>query len=217
MIPETTIGPVTWIQRLWYGLFRLFGWRYVGDLPSGSRYVIVVAPHTSNWDFIHAFIASRACPLPFPQWVGKHTLFRGPLGALLRRMGGIPLNRTASHNFVHQVTDEFIRREQLILALAPEGTRSYTEFWKSGFYYIALDAQVPLYLVALDYKHRLVAISPTIDLSGDREVDMAQVQEFYARYGHGKNPEKQGPVRLRPRINKAQASNDSLQTSQSQA
>lgn len=202
MIPETSIGPTTWVQRLWYGLFRLFGWRYAGDLPTDSKYVIVVAPHTSNWDFIHAFIASRACPLPFPHWVGKHTLFRGPLGALLRRVGGIPLDRTASRNFVQQVGDEFARHERLIIAMAPEGTRSYTEFWKSGFYYMALGAQVPLYLAALDYKHRLVALSPRVELSSDPETDMARVQSFYARYGHGKNPEKQGPVRLRPRVNK---------------
>ena len=198
MAPETTIRPVTWMQRLWYGLFRLLGWRYVGHMPTDDKYVIVVAPHTSGWDVIYAFIASRACPLPFPHWVAKHTLFRGPFGALLHRLGAIPVDRRASHNFVQQMVDEFAQRDRMILALAPEGTRKYTEYWKSGFYHIALAAQVPLYLAALDYKHKRVAVSPRIELTGDPEADMALVREFYAQYGHGKNPKKQGPVRLRP-------------------
>jgi len=176
----------------------MLGWRFAGNLPTLSRYIVIVAPHTSNWDFFIALIASWSCDIPHPHWVGKHTIFRGPAGTILRALGGIPLNRTASRDFVQQVADEFTRRDALIIALAPEGTRSLTQYWKSGFYHIALSAQAPVFMVALDYTRKMITASPELILSGEVETDMAQIRDFYDKYGRGRNPEKQGPVRLRP-------------------
>lgn len=200
VIPEATIGPKTWLQHFWYAIIRLLGWRYAGDLPTAPKYVMIVAPHTSTWDFFLGIGASWACDIPQLHWIGKHTIFRGPIGTLLRAMGGIPLNRTASRDFVQQVAYEFIRRDALIIALAPEGTRSLTKYWKSGFYYLAWNAQVPICMVALDYSRKVFTLSPLFALSGDVEIDMMHIRDFYGKYGRGGNPEKQGAVRLRPNI-----------------
>lgn len=198
--PETTIGPKTWGQRFWYAILRVLGWRFAGDLPTESKYVLIVAPHTSNWDFYLGILAGWSCDIPQPHWIGKHTIFWGPAGTILRAIGGIPLDRTASRDFVDQIVNEFARRDALIIALAPEGTRSLTEYWKSGFYHIAYGAQAPLCMAALDYTHKIFTIAPTFTLSGDVDADMAHIRDFYAQYGRGGNPAQQGPVRLRPNV-----------------
>lgn len=198
MNPEmTSFGPKTWLQHFWYAIFRLFGWRVAGDLPLIPKYLIIVAPHTSNLDFFIGMLANWACNIPDPHWLGKHTIFWEPVGTILRALGGIPLNRNSSRDFVQQVVDEFERRDKLVLALAPEGTRSYTDHWKSGFYYMALKAQVPVYPMALDFKRKVITAGAGQVLTGDMEADMAPIAAFYAEHGHGRNPEKQGLVRLR--------------------
>lgn len=198
-IPTVEIKSMkrTWIQSIWYGLFRLLGWDLTGRLPTVPKYVVIVAPHTSSWDVPIGFIASRSFPFGFPYWMAKDSLFRWPLGPIIRALGAIAVNRRSSHNYVQQIVDEFAQRDVFLLALAPEGTRSKTEYWKSGFYHIALAANVPVSMAFLDFEHKLVGFGPTIMLSGDVEADMAIIRDFYSGI-KGYRPELQGEVRLRP-------------------
>jgi 1-acyl-sn-glycerol-3-phosphate acyltransferase len=130
------------------------------------------------------------------QWMGKDSLFRGPFGFFFRAVGGLPIDRSASHNVVDQVVHEFNTRERMKLVIAPEGTRKQTDHWKSGFYHIARGAQVPVVLGFIDYKHKLCGVGPTLQLSGDVEADMRIIRAFYAPIT-GKHPEQTGEIRLR--------------------
>lgn len=191
------LKPTTVGQRFWAGLLGIFGWHVRGHIPGVPQYVLVVAPHTSNWDWPLLFAASRAIALPFATWLGKHTIFWGPFGWMFRRVGGIPIDRSHSVNFVTQVVTEFAHSEQMLFALAPEGTRSKVAHWKSGFYTIARLAQVPVALVYMDYPHREIGIDGPFDLSGDRAGDMERIRAFYQGV-QGRHPDRQGPIRLRP-------------------
>ncbi|MCB0044215.1 MAG: 1-acyl-sn-glycerol-3-phosphate acyltransferase [Caldilineaceae bacterium] len=190
--------PRTWSQHIWYFFFRrILGWRVLGNIPAESKYVIIVAPHTSNLDFFIGFIASRAIPLPFPNFAAKHTVFVGPIGALLKKLGGIPINRTKNHNVVDQIIDAFKERDHMIMAITPEGTRSKVQYWRSGFYHIAVGADAPIVMVAFDYEHRQIVLAPPFTPCGDPQVDMARIQEFYSEI-QGRHPERQGPIGIRP-------------------
>lgn len=198
LLSDEEAAPRTAIQRLWYRLLRLLGWDITGYYPRSRKYVLVVAPHTSNWDFFIGFIVSRSVELGFPYWLGKDSLFRQPLGAIFRRLGGIPVDRSESHRYVEAVADEFARQPDFILGITPEGTRRRTEYWKSGFYYIALRAGVPIVLGYLDYARKLAGLGPIFMPSGDIEADFRLIREFYGGI-RGKYPDKQGEVRIRPR------------------
>src|SRR5688572_20592487 len=124
------------------GLLRLAGWRLVGEAPAVSHCVIVFAPHTSSWDFPLLLCVRAAFGRPVA-YLAKHTLFRGLLGPVLRWTGAIPVNRGESQGLVGAMTEAFRARPELWLAMSPEGTRDYTEYWKSGFYHVARSAQVP--------------------------------------------------------------------------
>ena len=179
-------------------LLKLFGWDAVQGLPKIKKYVLIGAPHTSNWDFIIAMLGALAIGLRF-NWLAKHTLFKNPLGPLLKFFGGIPVDRTVSSSLIDKMTEMFNRREHLVLGITPEGTRSKTKYWKSGFYYIALSADVPIALAYMDYAKNRVGIAETIVYpSGDINVDMEKIREFYADK-IGKNPDKQGEIRIRPK------------------
>ncbi len=198
----STIGeravPRTAAQRRWYRLLRLLGWDIEGCYPAVPKYVLVVAPHTSNWDFVYGFIVSRAIDLGFPHWLGKDALFRPPLGAVLRKLGGIPVDRRASQQYVDRVAADFARQPHFVLAITPEGTRGKTEYWKTGFYYMALRAGVPIVLGYLDYGRKLVGLGPVFVPTGDIEADFTMIRTFYGGI-RGKHPDKQGEVRIRPR------------------
>jgi len=183
-----------WLGRL---LLRLGGWRVESALAEVPGLVIVIAPHTSNWDFVWLLLAKWQLGL-HPAWLGKHTLFRPPLGWFMRRLGGIPVDRSRRGDFVSQAVAAFGERNGTMLALAPEGTRRRTDYWKSGFYEIAREADVPVQLVGIDHGRRRVLIGPWRMLSGDRDADMAWVAGFFAQVS-GRRPENAGPVRLRPR------------------
>jgi 1-acyl-sn-glycerol-3-phosphate acyltransferase len=171
------------------------GWRCEGTAPSVSRYVLVAAPHTSNWDFplmmAMAFVLGMRI-----SWMGKHTLFAPPLGFLMRWLGGIPIERHKRTNVVDQMAEKLREPAPLALVVPAEGTRRRTEHWKSGFYHIARRAGVPVVLAYLDYGRKVGGIGPTIELSGDPKRDMDLVRTFYADK-QGRFPEKFGPVRLR--------------------
>ena len=148
-------------------------------LPPGPKCVIVVYPHTSNWDFVVGYLARLAAEIPV-EWVGKHTLFRPPVAWLLRRMGGIPVNRREPGGFVGQLVRELERRPRMWLAIAPEGTRSYTGGWKSGFYRVALAAKVPVGLAFIDYRARLVGLTTYLELTGSEDEDLRRIRAVYA-------------------------------------
>jgi 1-acyl-sn-glycerol-3-phosphate acyltransferase len=155
-----------------------------------------VYPHTSNWDFIVGVLYKFAVGLP-ANWVGKDTLFRWPLGPLFQRIGGIPVNRSKSSGFVRALLDEFKRRDMMWVALAPEGTRSHSDHWKSGFYRIAVAAGLPVGLGYIDYGTRTLGIDTYVTLSGNPDADMERLREFYADK-RGRIPGNAGEIRLRP-------------------
>lgn len=180
------------IGRLW---LRLFGWTLEGTPPAGPKWVLIAAPHTSNWDL--PFMLATAWALRVRvHWLGKHTLFRLPFGPVMRWLGGLPVDRRAPQGMVAQVVAEFARRERLVLAIPPEGTRSHRDFWKSGFYHIAAGAQVPIATGFLDFARRRCGVGPTLTVTGDVRADMDQVRAFYEPL-QGKSPADKGPVRLR--------------------
>ena len=181
-------------------LLTLIGWQVSFSLPPRDKYVLVGAPHTSNWDFPLGLLAMSAVGLRF-SWVGKHTLFKGPLGPLMRGIGGIPVNRRGSTGFVKRVIEIFERRDQFVMAIAPEGTRSLTKQWKAGFYHIAMAANVPIALGFIDYPRKRVGIDRMFEPSGDIEADFKILREYY-QDKIGKRPEKQGPVKIRSGLNK---------------
>lgn len=154
-------------------------WNIEGNLPNVPKLVVIAAPHTSNWDFIVGVAAKLALGLD-AMWLGKDTLFRGPLGPMMRRLGGRPVDRAASHDVVKDVVDEFARRERLVLALAPEGTRKRVERWRTGFYHIAHAARVPIVPVALNFGARAIQIGSPFNTTGDVDADIHALQQGFA-------------------------------------
>jgi 1-acyl-sn-glycerol-3-phosphate acyltransferase len=167
----------------------------VGQVPK-PKCVLIAAPHTSNWDFPLALLAFWSLRID-ARWVGKHTIFRRPVAGLMRRLGGVPLDRANTRNFVDDVVGWFEREPALTLAIAPEGTRSRTDHWRSGFYWIAHGAGVPIALGFLDYSTRTGGIGESFLPTGDIAADMDRIAAFYAGKV-GKHPEKLGTIRARP-------------------
>lgn len=158
---------------------RLLGWRVEGALPDAPKLVIIAAPHTSNWDFIVGIATKLALGLRV-SWFGKDSLFRGPLGIVLRYLGGMPVDRSRSNDVVSQVVSEFARQERMILALAPEGTRKRVDRWRTGFYHIAHGASVPILPVALNWGERAVQIGQPFTTTGDLDRDLPILQGRFA-------------------------------------
>ncbi|MCH8034526.1 MAG: lysophospholipid acyltransferase family protein [Bacteroidetes bacterium] len=187
------------LQFLASAFLKLFGWDAVQGLPKFKKYVLIGAPHTSNWDFVLAMLVALAIGLRF-KWLGKHTLFKNPFGYVLKFFGGIPIDRTIHSSVIERVAEMFNNSERLVIAITPEGTRSKTEFWKSGFYYIALNAKVPVAFAFLDYENKKIGVGDHFIPCGDIDADMQIIRNFYSGI-KGKRPEKQGEVRVRPRGN----------------
>ncbi|MCK5874058.1 MAG: lysophospholipid acyltransferase family protein [Alcanivoracaceae bacterium] len=164
----------------WLGVFllRLFGWRVTGELPNVARAVVIVAPHTSNWDGVFGLSAIQALKLRVNA-LGKDTLFVGPLGWLLGTIGVIPVDRTSPQGMVRQIVERFRQTPAMFLAIAPEGTRHAAERWKTGFYQIALEAGVPIILVAFDYSRREVRVMGSLQPGGDQEADLERIYAHY--------------------------------------
>ena len=181
--------------RLARAILEAFGWNLVLVWPPGPKGVIVVYPHTSNWDFIIGILFKVGAGLP-AHWMGKDTLFRGPLGSLFRRIGGIPINRRERSGFVAAMLAEFDRHEWMWLAVAPEGTRSHTDHWKSGFYRIAVAGRLPVALGYIDYATHTVGIDTYLDLSGDPQQDFARIRAFYADK-RGRRPANASDIALK--------------------
>jgi 1-acyl-sn-glycerol-3-phosphate acyltransferase len=197
MISEATNFPqsapkLTFSQRLARRILKWFGWELAGRFPDLPKYVLVGAPHTSNWDFPLAMLLMYGGGVRF-NWIGKESLFRGPMSGFFRGLGGIPVRRERNSNFVAQIVEAFDHSNHLIIAIAPEGTRSLAKRWKTGFYYMALGAQVPLVLGFVDYRRRQVGVGPVVYPSEDIEATFAELRLFYADKT-GKYPHKQGEI-----------------------
>lgn len=175
-------------------LLRLAGWRVRYQSPPRPQGVVIFYPHTSNWDFPLGLLARAAVGLRV-SWVGKHTLFRGPLGPVMRALGGIAVDRGARAGMVEQLRAEFARREGFFVAIAPEGTRSRSPHWKSGFYRLALAAGVPVGLGFFDYARREIGVLDWIELSGDATADLARIARAYDGR-QGRHPDQATPIRF---------------------
>jgi len=175
-------------------ILRLVGWRTQAIPPPTSRYVLIGAPHTSNWDFVLALLLMAAEKIPI-RIMGKDSLFRGPIGVLMRSLGAIPVYRDENTNLVDQIAAKFDEYEELVIGIAPEGTRSKTSRWRTGFYYIALKADVPIVMAYLDYGNKVCGLGPSLKPTGDIRADFEIIRDFYAGIV-GKYPHKQGKVEL---------------------
>jgi 1-acyl-sn-glycerol-3-phosphate acyltransferase len=153
----------------------LLRWRIEGELPNLPRCVIIIAPHTSNWDFVIGLATLLALDLRVT-WLGKHQIFRGPFRPLLRRLGGVPVDRSAPGGVVEQAAAVLAPPNSVFLAVAPEGTRRKVERWKSGFWRIARAAGVPILPVAFDYRTRAVVLGEPYTPTADYEADLAALQ-----------------------------------------
>jgi 1-acyl-sn-glycerol-3-phosphate acyltransferase len=170
----------SWVSRaLGRWTLRLLGWRVEGTLPDAPKLVIIAAPHTTNWDFIVGIATKLALGLRI-SWFGKDSLFRGPLGLLMTSLGGVPVDRSKSNDVVSQVVSEFERQEQMIIALAPEGTRKHVDRWRTGFYHIAHGAKVPVVPVALNWGVHAIQIGQPFITTGDLERDLEELQSRFA-------------------------------------
>lgn len=183
------------IRKACLALLRLFGWSSVLVWPPEPRGLILVYPHTSNWDFLIGVLFRVGNGLP-AHWMGKDTMFRWPVAGLLRRIGGLPVNRRERTGMIGALVEEFRRRDWLWIAVAPEGTRSYTDHLKSGFYQIALAADVPIGLAYIDYDRRQVGIDTYVRMTGDVARDLETLRAFYADK-RARVPAAVGAIRFR--------------------
>jgi 1-acyl-sn-glycerol-3-phosphate acyltransferase len=154
------------------------GWRFEGEVPDVKKMVLIVAPHTSNWDFLTGLQAKLALRLG-GTFIGKHTLFRWPLGVFMRWLGGVPVDREAAAGFADETARILTESERMTLVIAPEGTRKRTDRWKSGFYRIAVAAGVPILLTRFDYPRKLIVFGPVFHPTGDYEKDLVALQSHY--------------------------------------
>ncbi len=170
-------GPIRrFLGRL---ALRLMGWRMVGSLPDLPKFVIIAAPHTSNWDFVRGISLVFALSLD-AKWIGKRELFVGPFGPLFRWLGGIPIDRKSPQGAVEGAVAAFGAREQMMLAIAPEGTRKAVQRWKTGFYRIAAGAGVPIVCGFFDNRSRLLGFARVQRTAGDMTAEIADLEAWYA-------------------------------------
>ena len=183
----TTPGVNTVLRGLSLAFLRATGWTLQGALPAGQpKCVLIAAPHTSNWDLPYTLMVAFALRIDI-YWMGKRSLFRWPFGALMRWLGGIAVDRSRSSNLVAASAQALRDADgRIALVVPPEGTRSKTRQWKTGFYWIAHTAGVPIQLGYLDYPRRLSGLGPVFQPSGDIDADMVQIKAYYAQY-KGKN------------------------------
>jgi 1-acyl-sn-glycerol-3-phosphate acyltransferase len=170
-------------------LFYRLGWTLNGSMPTQyKKYVIAVAPHTSGWDFPVGVMARSALKIYKARYLGKSQLFKPPFGWFFRMTGGTPVDRSSSHDVVEQVVQMFNKHDEFILALAPEGTRQKVNKLRTGFYYIAKGAGVPIVPVGFDFEKKQIVIGAPLFPSDNFDQDMATLMSFY-RSIKGKIPE----------------------------
>lgn len=167
-----------WLPR---ALLFLMRWKVKGHLPDTRKFVLIAAPHSSNWDFVFFLLVVFKFKMPV-YWMGKHTMFIPPFRWLLKKLGGIPIDRTIAGNTVRSMARAFEESRDMILTIAPSGTRSKTRQWKSGFYHIAHQADVPIVCGYIDYPNRTAGVGPTFRPGGDIEKEIKTIQQFYAPF-----------------------------------
>ena len=190
--PQRAKGFKATLGRLY---LKIFGWSIEGQPPHADAYVIIAAPHTSNWDLIYLLAYAYHFGIKI-SWMGKDTLFRFPFGGFMRWLGGVAVNRSSPQNTVQQMIDAFTHNPGLVLAVPPEGTRSKRSYWKTGFYFIAHGAGVPIATSFLDYGRKRGGFGPPLLPTGDIHADMDILRGFYSQM-RGKFPENTNDVRLR--------------------
>lgn len=168
------------ITQFFILLFRLNGWKIVGTVPAETKKAVVIAaPHTSNWDFVYALAIFRMLKLKV-RYLIKKEVYRFPLSILIKNTGGIPVERSRKQNLIEQIIQKLNESEELLVAIPAEGTRKRVDKWKSGFYYAALGAGVPVLPGYLDFKKKEGGFGPPIYLTGNKEEDMGKLRAFYA-------------------------------------
>lgn len=174
------------ISRL---IYFIFGWRAEGEVPKDiTKAVFIIAPHTSNWDFYIGRLYCWIRRIPIKLLIKKEA-FNGPLGSLLKKAGGIPVDRSRATSKVVQIATMFREYDPMYLAITPEGTRKLNDRWKMGFYHIAMHAKVPILMSYIDYEKKVAGVSPPFYPTGDFEKDFKEIEDFY-RGKKGKYPEK---------------------------
>ena len=170
---------------------NIMGWKIYSNVSIPEKCVFCVAPHTSNWDFWIGKIGYAALGGVKPNFMIKHEWFRFPFNLFFNAMGGIPVNREGKHSLTQAIIDEAGKREHFQLAITPEGTRSLTNTWKRGFYYIAKGADIPLLIVAMDYKKKEAWIDHQFQITDDDEADLKAIKQWYVDNNvTGCHPEK---------------------------
>lgn len=161
-------------------IFKLWGWKIDGEAPLHiPKYILVLAPHTSNWDFVVGILARSIVRWSNVKYLAKKELFVFPFGIFFRALGGYPVNRTKHTRLVDNVVQIFAKKEKFAIAITPEGTRKKVEKLKTGFYYIATKANIPLILVGFDFKRKSVVIDKPFYASGDQTKDLAEIEHFF--------------------------------------
>ena len=160
-------------------ILKLFGWKSIGSKVSIPKYVLIAAPHTSNWDFPVMLLVVLELRLQL-YWMGKHTLFPFPFSGIMKWLGGIPINRAKSHNVVYEIVSQYENNDNFVVLVPPEGTRSKVAEWKTGFYHIANNAGVPILMGYVDAKKKEGGFADFFYPTGDLETDMKEIRSFYA-------------------------------------
>ena len=167
-------GHPDWLRALGRGLMRLLGWRFVGGFADRPQQVLIGAPHTSNWDGVVGLAAAAACDVGVHIFA-KRQLFWGPVGWVLRAFGGVPVDRSAPGGLVGRAVARLTSGEPAFVAITPEGTRSAVAHWKTGFHRMAVEAGVPIAVVALDWGRKEIGVVGTLAPSGDLRADLAAI------------------------------------------
>lgn len=181
------------VGRAW---LAAFGWEVAGGRPDVKKAVVVAAPHTSNWDLPFTLAIAYVLDVHI-SWVGKHTLFAPPFGGIMRWLGGVPVDRRARHGAVSAIADRIREADEIFLIIPPEGTRGRATRWKTGFYYAALEAEVPIVLGFLDFGRKRGGLGEVFQPTGDIAHDFEKIRAFYADV-KGKHPDKSGSITLGP-------------------
>jgi 1-acyl-sn-glycerol-3-phosphate acyltransferase len=190
--PGAHAGPV--LRAIGRAYLAAFGWTVSPGTPNAAKAIFVAAPHTSNWDLPFTLAICWALDMKV-NWLGKTSLFRAPFGGIMRALGGIPIDRTKRLSQVESVAESIAAREKIFLIIAPAGTRSKRDHWKSGFYRIAEAANVPMIFGFLDYAKKTGGLGPVFIPTGNVRADMDRIREFYANVT-GKFPEQASIPRL---------------------
>jgi hypothetical protein len=188
IVKKSFAGIILWV----------LGWRAGLATPPVPKCIVVGHPHTSTWDFPLFILTIWYLNVPM-KWLGKASLFKGPMGVIYRALGGIPVDRSGGKDMVAAVAEVFAQHDELIIGIAPSGTRSYSPHWRSGFYHMAIAAKVPIVLGTIDYRRRVATFIATTHISGDIHADMDKIRAAFLGI-EGRNTAQQTPIRLRSEL-----------------